>query len=60
MEVKAFLYKLELGERIEKGDWWQRYTGEFEQRDSVRWREKLTKRHAPHFRIIHLKVKNNG
>lgn len=54
MQVKASLAPLPVGSRIRKGDWWVDQFGYWEQRQDVRWFERVTPRHAPHYRVVGL------
>lgn len=44
-------YRLRLGDRIKRGDFWEDQYGELHCLDRVNFFEKLTENHCPHYRI---------
>ena len=46
--------RLPLGQRIKVGDFWENQNGDLEPRDSVKWFERITHSHAPHYRVLKL------
>ncbi len=51
MTVKAYIRKLEIGEKIQIGDFWINFLGDSIKRDKIKWRERVTDLHKPHYRV---------
>lgn len=43
--------RIPIGEKIKVGDFWEDFFGQLQRVESVRWFEKITHSHAPHYRI---------